>query len=605
MACALTYIISLATFAGLSIVPTNAVDACAGYDPFSNPGFEAETPDWKVLNGPKMIFQVTWTFTDKNKCIIGPSSTRGPRLIKDGTTFPETSWQLGRTSDGFTLVRATFEVPMSWFEFSNFNRTGGEAIKFQFVDIKHNGRPLADYGYGLTALRGTFYWDDLWAIYFAKKQGIYSENCDVIKSEKPYGATVKYLPDFKYRVESPGKSPILNVDIADIRQCIHLVGVSPVIKDEYDRGLFSDFPLMFDIDRYYAHYSFWDSMSHNYAPLFNNNQIPKLRIAQGDFARTTSVPRTLESDPELHEILFPIAEINHTDTVARDSKRVTISSKLDLSAIDISKVTPDSITGVYVGYYYPYSGTNSCSPSRVTVTGSGPTTKLNYNESSCSSPAQKYQYQTKYIQIPTLDLLYGVGKAESERKLLLEAKAATELKAKQEAEVKAAAELKAKQEAEVKAKQEAEAKVLAESRAKQAAMASQQSKFCDEHNTAVKNLTQRVEDLKTNYPDKFSEFFKRSFPGFSLVVASQKLLYSREEPDCESFGRISVQNDASYFKLRKEMWDSQLTSDLIYLSSIETEVRKARNSTITCVKGKQTKKVTAVKPVCPKGYKKK
>jgi hypothetical protein len=27
--------------------------------------------------------------------------------------------------------------------------------------------------------------------------------------------------------------------------------------------------------------------------------------------------------------------------------------------------------------------------------------------------------------------------------------------------------------------------------------------------------------------------------------------------------------------------------------------------TISCVKGKTTKKVTAIKPVCPKGYKKK
>jgi hypothetical protein len=29
----------------------------------------------------------------------------------------------------------------------------------------------------------------------------------------------------------------------------------------------------------------------------------------------------------------------------------------------------------------------------------------------------------------------------------------------------------------------------------------------------------------------------------------------------------------------------------------------AKKTTITCVKGKLTKKVTAVKPVCPKGYK--
>ena len=34
-------------------------------------------------------------------------------------------------------------------------------------------------------------------------------------------------------------------------------------------------------------------------------------------------------------------------------------------------------------------------------------------------------------------------------------------------------------------------------------------------------------------------------------------------------------------------------------------VAAKKKTTITCVKGKLTKKVTAVKPVCPKGYKKK
>jgi len=32
---------------------------------------------------------------------------------------------------------------------------------------------------------------------------------------------------------------------------------------------------------------------------------------------------------------------------------------------------------------------------------------------------------------------------------------------------------------------------------------------------------------------------------------------------------------------------------------------QAKKTTITCVKGKLTKKVTAVKPICPSGYKKK
>jgi membrane protein involved in colicin uptake len=43
------------------------------------------------------------------------------------------------------------------------------------------------------------------------------------------------------------------------------------------------------------------------------------------------------------------------------------------------------------------------------------------------------------------------------------------------------------------------------------------------------------------------------------------------------------------------------------LKAKQEAVAKAavKKKTITCVKGKLTKKVTAVKPVCPKGYKKK
>jgi hypothetical protein len=97
--------------------------------------------------------------------------------------------------------------------------------------------------------------------------------------------------------------------------------------------------------------------------------------------------------------------------------------------------------------------------------------------------------------------------------IILEEKAAAELKAKQEAEVKAAAELKAKQEAEVKAALELKAKEEAD--AKSAA-------------------------------DK---------------LAAEKLA--------------------------------------------ATKAALLKKTTITCVKGKLTKKVTAVKPACPKGYKKK
>ena len=354
----------------------------------------------------------------------------------------------------------------------------------------------------------------MWGLYFSKKQNIYSEECDVIGSEKPYAATIKYLPDFTYRVEGPGISPTLKIDIADIKKCIHLVGVLPVAKDSI-KATFSTFPTLFSIDRYFAHYPFWDPQAKQYFSLFESNQIPKLRIAQGGFARTASVSNytdilgrvshpVYDFEPVLHEILTSISELKHSDAVARSSTGVTISSKIDLSTIDISLVTPDSITGVYLGYYYPYSGADSCTSSYVSISQSGSRVTARYAKGGCLNPAQRFQYQTKYIQIPTLDLLYGAGKADLERKSIIEAKA------KAEAEAKAAAELKARQEAEAKARAEAEAREAA-------AKAEREAAAIAEAEAAAK------------------------------AAAKKKI-------------------------------------------------------TITCVKGKQTKKVTAVKPKCPSGY---
>jgi len=46
----------------------------------------------------------------------------------------------------------------------------------------------------------------------------------------------------------------------------------------------------------------------------------------------------------------------------------------------------------------------------------------------------------------------------------------------------------------------------------------------------------------------------------------------------------------------------KLTQDAVAIAPVKATAKK---TTITCVKGKTTKKVTATKPVCPMGYKKK
>ena len=133
-------------------------------------------------------------------------------------------------------------------------------------------------------------------------------------------------------------------------------------------------------------------------------------------------------------------------------------------------------------------------------------------------------------------------------------KAAAELKAKQEAEAKAAAELKAKQEAEakaaaeLKAKQEADAKAAAELKAKQEADAK-----------AAAELKAKQEADAKAAADK---------------ATGEKII-----------------NDAK-------------TEAARILAAAKAAAAK-KKTTITCVKGKLTKKITALKPVCPKGYKKK
>ena len=136
-------------------------------------------------------------------------------------------------------------------------------------------------------------------------------------------------------------------------------------------------------------------------------------------------------------------------------------------------------------------------------------------------------------------------------------KTAAELKAKQDADAKAAAELKAKQEAdakaaaELKAKQEADAKAAAELKAKQEAEA------------------KAAAELKAKQ---------------------------------EAEAKATADKAAAELKAKQE---AEAKAEAARILAIAKAAATNKKTTITCVKGKLTKKVTAVKPKCPSGYKKK
>ena len=140
------------------------------------------------------------------------------------------------------------------------------------------------------------------------------------------------------------------------------------------------------------------------------------------------------------------------------------------------------------------------------------------------------------------------------------AKAAAELKIKLEAEAKAAAELKTKQEAEAKAAADkaAELKVKQDAEAKAAA-----------------DLKAKLEAEAKLAADKAAAELKAKQEAEAKLTADKIAADLKEKQDAEA------------------------------KAAADKAAAASKKTTITCVKGKLTKKVTAVKPVCPKGYKKK
>jgi hypothetical protein len=145
--------------------------------------------------------------------------------------------------------------------------------------------------------------------------------------------------------------------------------------------------------------------------------------------------------------------------------------------------------------------------------------------------------------------------------------------------VKAAADKAA---AELKAKQDAEAKAAADRAAadRAAAELAAQKLQRDDFNSAMEDyqkLLLRIYNLKIKYPR-----------ASNLVGIEEKMLRMP----------ISLGIDLSTAKYNIQSINASLDAS-------EKVWEKTQKTTITCIKGKLTKKVTAVKPVCPAGYKKK
>ena len=565
-------VISLSAALSISLLalPSEANE----YSCLQGPDTDGRDPIWTTSGEKDLKFIASWAFKDPEKCIVGMWSNpitgnnfTYPKGVNEKYSFP-TSWTVTRSGE-MVLVSAEVEFPLPLLKSLphidnstsglNFTQTKKDFKVSGHLKIKETDNFVTSY------LTGEFGLAQLWGDWFSKNQGIFPSNCNAVKIK--YNA-LELNSEINWKVLESGNNAKVEISITQDSNCIFLVHAGPLESIKSTSTGWCYFSL-----KTFAEYPFWCGPGSAYFSQILASPDQIIQIGLGEFAESKPSDYLNDGNTKVNYVPFQI--ISHKDSIVRNQEVVKVTTSIDTTIL--KNEFAENIT-LFVGFYSWHQDEGFRTSSGWRVTSSGNTWTARYSAGSSVSGGKNMRYQTRAIVIPIRDLIVS----ETE-------KAAAELKAKQEAEAKATAELKAKQEAEAKFEK----------------IGSQQIGFCIGHNSAVKDLILRVNKLKANYPVKFSDFYKENYPGYSLTAASQKLLYSREELDCESFGQMSTPDNANSFKLKKEMWDSQLSSDLKYLSNVEREMLKVQDSTITCVKGKLTKKVTAVKPVCPKGYKKK
>ncbi len=164
-------------------------------------------------------------------------------------------------------------------------------------------------------------------------------------------------------------------------------------------------------------------------------------------------------------------------------------------------------------------------------------------------------------------------------KLAAELKAAADLKAKQEAEAKAAADKAA---AELKTKQEADAKAAADKAAAEKLAAELKAKQEADAKAAAEKAAAELK-TKQEADAKAAADLKTKQEAEAKAAAELK---TKQEAEAKAAAELKTKQEAE-------------------AKAAAAKAAALKKKTITCIKGKLTKKVTAVKPVCPAGYKKK
>jgi hypothetical protein len=553
------------------------------------PDYLLESPDiWESKNSQDLSYKVYWKLRDPESCITGIGKSKATleryplsELILSNFTFE-------RSKDS-VIVSSQIQVSQKSLESlanKDIDRKGGDLngrldVEVELIRDEPKGK-------NIYLLKGDYSLKNLWSDWFAKLKGTYSDACsNLLANGQNKGSFSIYtggnfIRSGEYSLKSVTDARYLYQLVIPNATCIDLVYAGPVSKPSY--GSFLDNEKIWPPNSYYDDFALdnyaYDPFLHANYPFWAGTSSEYFQEIKSDnsFVRVFASKCSLE---ELHLCKFDKwTNLQTEQKFSRVGSDIVIDISISRSILDKIYLDEGYLSffhGSYSRYFTEGAVLSGRGWSTSCTTLGNTTTCRSYSPSTGGTIAANtdvaFQSTLSVLLNPVLD-------AENK------AKAAAELKVKQEALAKASA-------------------LEANRLSLEADRLAQQKQSCLQHNIEVEKLYESLNQLKNLYPTKFKSYFEARRPGYDIDRAQYSLFNSKIESDCDRYGTQTFASVESTFSRTKELWSSVLEWDLKNLASIELSVKPTKKSTITCVKGKLTKKVTAVKPTCPKGYQKK
>ena len=531
----------------------------------SQPNYPLESPDiWESKNSQDLSYRVSWKLRDPESCITGIGISKATL-----NGFPSqsetilTNFTFERLNDS-VIVSSQIQVNQKSLESlanKDIDRKGTDLIGGVKIEVELiRDEPKGKNTY---LLQADYSLKNLWSDWFAKLKGTYSDTCSSLLANgqnegKFNGLDGNFIPSGKYSLKSETDGKFIYQLVIPNADCIDWVYSGPVSNPSYGslidnskvsvwKSLYDNFSLRWIGDAYlHANYPFWAGTSSEYFQgIKSDNSFVKVFTSKCSAASSYLLTCGFDKWTNLQT----------EQKFSRIGSDIVIDISIAQKTLEQNYREEGNLSffhGSYSRFYskgFEYSGrgwSTSCSTIGKTTTcrSSPPTT----GGTRAASTDVAFQSTLSVFENPVLAAVL-------------------------------AAEAKAKVDAELKAKQEA---------------LSKQKQSCLQHNIEVEKVYERFNQLKNLYPSIVKSYIKENNldPNIFIIPAYSSVV------DCSRWELVVWPNIES-------IWAERLKQDEERVSSLELAVKQTKKTTITCVKGKLTKKVTAVKPVCPKGYKKK